>query len=131
MNTLWSINADIAIVTYGRLFANAAHAVNKMKENGVNVKVVKLNRIKPLPTDAISEVLDCKYVFFYEESEISGGTGEIFNMHLNRSGYKNYYEIKAVEDKFVHHSTVEKLYEEFGFDTESIIKHISEVISGG
>lgn len=124
------INAEISVVTYGRLFADAAFAAKKLRESGTNVKVVKLNKIKPVPAGAIDTVLDCKKIFFYEESEISGGTGEIFNMLLSKRGYCGYFEIKAVEDKFVHHSTVDQLYVEFGFDADSIQKHISEVISG-
>ncbi len=119
--------AKTALVTYGRLFAETAFACVKLRQQGLSVKVVKINKIKPIPQEAINEVLDCINVFFYEESEMSGGVGEIFNMHLTKCGYKNNFELIAVEDKFVHHSSVEQLLREFGFDSESVVRHISEV----
>lgn len=120
-------DADIAIVTYGRLFANVALASKKLREKGINIKVIKLNRIKPIDDDSVKNVLGCSRVFFYEESEMSGGTGEIFNMKLTQNNYSGKFDLIAINDKFVHHSTVEQLLEEFGFDVDSIVNHISGV----
>lgn len=119
--------ADIAIVTYGRLFASAAKAVKLLKEKNINIKVIKLNKIKPVNKQAVKEVLDAKYVFFYEEGEMSGGTGEIFNLLLSESEFKGRFIIKAVNDEFVHHATTDILLKEFGFDADSMAEFISEV----
>ncbi len=120
-------NAEIAIVTYGRLFANAAFACKCLREKGFNIKVIKLNRIKPIDDAAVQCVLDCSRIFFYEESEMSGGTGEIFNMKLTQNNYSGKFDLVAINDKFVHHSTVEQLLEEYGFDVDSMVNHISGV----
>ena len=120
-------DAKISIVTYGRLFAEAATALNILKERNIDVKIIKLNKIKPVPGDAVNAVLDSTHTFFYEESEMSGGTGEIFNMMLTNADYNGKFILKAVDDKFVHHATTEILLEEFGFDAQSIVKLISEV----
>lgn len=122
-------NADtkISIVTYGRLFAEAAKALNILKEKNVDVKIIKLNKIKPISEDAVKSVLDSSHIFFYEESEMSGGTGEIFNMMLTNANYKGKFILKAIDDKFVHHATTEILLNEFGLDSESIVSHVSEV----
>ncbi len=124
-------NAEIAIVTYGRLFAEAAYAATELNRSGIPVKVVKLNKIKPVPCEAVNNVINCTNIFFYEESEMSGGVGEIFNMLLTNNGYKNNYQLIAVEDKFVRHSTVEQLLEDHGFDRKSIEKRIREVTGNG
>lgn len=120
-------DSKTAIVTYGRLFAEAATALNILKEKNINVKVIKLNKIKPISDLAVSAVKDCNHVFFYEEGEMSGGTGEIFNMMLTGADFKGKFILKAVDDKFVHHSTTEILLKEFGFDSQSIADYISEV----
>ncbi len=120
-------DADIAIVTYGRLFANVASASKMLREKGVNIKVIKLNRIKPIDDAAVYSALGCSRIFFYEESEMSGGTGEIFNMKLTQNNYSGRFDLIAINDKFVHHSTVEQLLAEFGFDVDSIVNHISGV----
>lgn len=120
-------DADIAVVTYGRLFANAAFACKKLNKSGIKTKVIKLNKIKPIDENAVKCVLDCSHIFFYEEAEKSGGTGEIFNLKLTEKNFAGKFELLAIDDKFVHHSTVEQLLEEFGFDTDSIVRHISGV----
>ncbi len=119
--------ADIAIVTYGRLFASAAKASEILKDNNLNIKIIKLNKIKPINKNAVSDTLNCNNIFFYEESELNGGVGQIFNMMLTDSGYKGKYLIKAVDNKFVHHATDTILLKEYGFDSQSIVSFITEV----
>lgn len=121
-------DAIISVVTYGRLFAEAAAALNVLKEKNIKIKIIKLNKIKPISEDAVSAVLDSSYVFFYEESEMSGGAGEIFNMMLTKAKFRGNFILRAVDDRFVSHATTEILMNEFGFDSQSIVNYISEVI---
>lgn len=121
-------DAKISVVTYGRLFAEAASALNILKEKGTNIKVIKLNKIKPVASDAVSAVLDSSDVFFYEEGEMSGGTGEIFNMMLTNAKYKGNFILKAIDDKYVAHASTEILLNKFGFDAQTIADYVSEVI---
>ena len=123
-------SADISIVTYGRLFASAAKTVKLLKEKNINIKVIKLNKIKPINQQAVNEALSSKFVFFYEEGEISGGVAEVFNMLLTKAEFKGKYIIKAVNDEFVHHATTEILLKEYGFDEDSMVSFISEVTAG-
>lgn len=122
-------DSEIAIVTYGRLFSASAKAKNILKESDISVKVIKLNKIKPIPVKAVENVMNCSYVFFYEEGEKSGGCGEIFNMMLTNADFDGKFCLKAVDDKFVQHATAEILLKEYGFDEESISRYIQEVIS--
>ena len=121
-------DAKTAIVTYGRLFAAAANAVNRLKQKGVSVKCIKLNKIKPIAENAVSEAVDCSHVIFYEESEQNGGAGEIFNLMLANCNYSGKFILRAVNNEFVHHSTAEELLREYGFDEESMTDFVSEVI---
>ena len=123
-------NADIAVVTYGRLFASAAKAVKALKADGISAKVIKLNKIKPINHASVKIAAKCNNVFFYEEGEISGGVAEIFNRMLTEEGFNARYIIKAVNDEFVHHASAEILLEEYGMDENSMIKYIKEVVSG-
>ncbi len=123
-------DSDIAIVTYGRLFASAAKAKKLLSEmQNINIKIIKLNKIKPVDPLSVNAVLNCKNVFFYEEGELSGGIGETYNMLLTKSGFNGKLIIKAVEDEFVHHATDKVLLKEYGFDEESMAEFIAEVIT--
>ncbi len=121
-------SSEIAIVTYGKLFGECANAVNDLKAKNIKAKVIKLNKIKPIPNDALASVENCKTIVFYEEGEKNGSCGEIFNLMLNDNSYSGKFYLNAVENKFVHHSTTDLLYKEFGFDCDSIVEFIQEVI---
>lgn len=117
-------DADTVIVTYGRLFFEAAKAVRELENHGIKAKVLKLNRIKPIDPEALKEVMNSKYIFFFEEGVRSGGIGEKFAAELLQHGYRGNYDITAVEDCFVKQAKVPELIKEYGFDSESMINKI-------
>ena len=120
-------NASIAIVTYGRLFDAAAKAKNILNNSGTDIQIIKLNKIKPINHNAVLDVINCKNVFFYEESELNGSVAQIFNMMLTKDNFTGNYHIKAVENEFVHHATDTILLNEYGFNAESMASFIAEV----
>ena len=46
-------NADIALITYGRLFSYACRAKEQLEKDGINIKIIKLCRIKPIDPKAV------------------------------------------------------------------------------
>ncbi len=68
--------ASIAIITYGRLFSAACEAVHLLDTEGIKARVIKLNRIKPIAREAVSNICTASKVFFFEEGIESGGIGE-------------------------------------------------------
>ncbi len=121
--------ADTVIVTYGRLFSEAAKAANVLLKKNIKVKILKLNRIKPIDPAAVEAVIGSKHIFFYEEGVRSGGIAEKFAALLLQSGYKGTYDITAVEDCFVKQAKIPELMKQYKFDCDSIVKKISETKS--
>ena len=119
--------ANIVIVTYGRLFSEAAKAANLLIKDNIKVKVLKLNRIKPIDECAIDSVMDAKHIFFYEEGVRSGGIGEKFAATLLQKGYKGSYDLTAVEDCFVKQAKVPEIIKMHKMDSESIAEKIREM----
>ena len=117
-------SAEIVLVTYGRLFSETAKAVRELENRNIKAKVLKLNRIKPIDTEAIDRVLDSKYIFFFEEGVRSGGIAEKLAAELLQRGYKGGYDITAVEDCFVKQAKVPELIKDYGFDSESMVDKI-------
>lgn len=119
--------ANIVIVTYGRLFSEAAKAANELLKLNIKVKVLKLNRIKPVDENAFDCILGAKHILFYEEGVRSGGVGEKVAATLLQKGYKGTYEIVAVEDCFVKQAKIGELMKQHHFDCESIVDKISKL----
>lgn len=121
-----NVSADKVIVTYGRLFFEAAKAVKELANHSIDAKVLKLNRIKPIDPEALKEVMNATHIFFYEEGVRSGGIGEKFAAELLQHGYKGNYDITAVEDCFVKQAKVPELIKQYGFDSDSMVNKIVE-----
>lgn len=124
---LMNPNSDIALVTYGRVYFNALKAADKLKEKGINIKIIKINKIKPLSVSIVEEIRKSKKAFFFEEGIKSGGVGEKLGAMLIENGYKGEYRITAVEDEFVAHASVSRLMERYGLDADGMMK----IIEGG
>lgn len=119
-------DAEICIVTYGRLFSFAAEAVDKLKGQGIAVKLLKLNRIIPLESDAVRKVLACHQVFFFEEGIRLGGVGEHFASLLLEAGFPGQYVLRAVEDPFIKHASMFRILEQLGLNAEGICHTVLE-----
>ncbi len=119
-------SADKVIVTYGRLFFEAAKAIKELANHSIDAKVLKLNRIKPIAPEALKAVMNATHIFFYEEGVRSGGIGEKFAAELLQHGYKGNYDITAVEDCFVKQAKVPELIKQYGFDSDSMVNKIVE-----
>ena len=94
----------------------------------IKVKVIKLNRIKPVDEEAYDIALEAKHILFVEEGVRSGGVGEKFAATLLQKGYKGTYNLTAVDDCFVKQAKIDELYKQFGFDSESIAAKVKEII---
>ena len=110
--------------------ANVVNAVEILKENNVNVSVLILNKIKPLPIEVLDIAKKHNMVFFYEESVKSGSIGESFADNLLNTGFKNRYMHVAVDDEFVPHASIQALMKKYKLDTESIVKNVMEILNG-
>lgn len=114
-------DAGIALVTYGRLYFNALKAKKMLSEKGVDVKIVKINKIKPLPDGAAEEVRGCKNVLFFEEGMKNGGVAEEFASKLTEKGFGGRYKITAVDGEFVSHASVDRLMEKYLMSPEKMV----------
>lgn len=123
-----SEDAKTAIVTYGRLSWNACVAVKALSDKGVGVKLIKLNKIKPLPQSALAQVADCDKVFFFEEGMKKGGIGEEFAASLLEIGYKGSCRVIAVDGEFVAHASVAKQLEKYSLSADKMIETIEREV---
>lgn len=119
-------NAKYAIVTYGRLFSNACKAKKRLyDEKGIDVKILKLNKIKPISDACVKTVLDCDKIWFYEEGIKTGGVGEHFACMLLSDGFKGSYKHIAVTDCFIKQASVERQMLFYKMDAESMFNEVS------
>lgn len=115
--------AGITIVTYGRLFSFACLAVSKLRESGLRVNVVKLNRIQPIDPAAVSAAASSGRVFFFEEGIGRGGVGEHFDYLLGQAGFSGVFRLRAI-DGFVPQATMAQTLSSLGLDDRGMTEMI-------
>ncbi len=123
-------NKDVAIITYGRVSAYALSAKDKLSVEGVNVDVIILNRIRPIPEEAISDAMDRQNIFIFEEGSKYGGVAERFSSILMTKGYKGNVNITAVEEEFVPQSSVDNALKKYNLDTDGIYNTVKSFLKG-
>jgi 1-deoxy-D-xylulose-5-phosphate synthase len=121
-------DSDVVLVTYGRLFSYACKAKEKLAQQGINLKIIKLCRIKPIDPNVILEALKSNKVFFFEESLLDGGIGETFGYELKQRDYNGFYKIHAIKNTFVQHQTVDQALAEYKLDDCGMIEIIKEYL---
>ncbi|MDF2632315.1 MAG: dxs, partial [Caproiciproducens sp.] len=116
-------SAEIVIVTYGRLFSFACKALSMLKEKGIPVRIVKLNRIKPIDSDAVDDALKAKKIFFFEEGIQQGGVGEHFDYLLTQSGFSGKFYLRGITN-FVPHATMMQSLDALELDDKGMVNMI-------
>lgn len=114
-------NKTTLIVTYGRLFAEACIAAEK-----IGASVLKLNRVFPLDPAMMEEAFQYKNIVFFEESVEPGSIAEHFGAELQKRSFKGRYKACCVKG-FVPHMSVSRAMQIHGLDHDSMIKTIEEV----
>ncbi len=117
-------DAQKLLITYGRLFSNAVKAYEMLKEDGENVCVLKLCKIKPIDKNAIEFAKGFEKIHFFEEGILAGGIGETLDYELTKIGYTGLYKVTAIEDRFIPHSSVADALKENSLDARSMYEII-------
>lgn len=122
--TVYGSGKDALIVTYGRTFSFAAQAKEVLADKRKDVSILKLNRIKPIPEEALEIASNYEKIYFFEEGMEIGGIGELFCYRLKDYDFKGSFDLTAVKGKFVPQSTVEEALAELNLDCCGIVNKL-------
>ncbi|MBQ3286189.1 MAG: 1-deoxy-D-xylulose-5-phosphate synthase [Ruminococcus sp.] len=117
-------DADTLLVTYGRLFSEAVAAREIMKEQGKELCILKLCRIKPIDERAVKLASDFKNIRFFEEGMRSGSVADVFRDMLDRQNYGGSYKVTAVDNIYVQHASVASTLKTLGLDALSMAQSL-------
>ena len=123
-------DADVSLVTYGRIFGNACKAYKALKKQGMSIRVVKLNKIKPLDPSVVEILKDSRSIFFFEEGIQNGGVGEKLALRLLEAGYRGEYKLTAVDYCFVEQGSVASTIAKNNLDTDSMVEIVGGAFGG-
>ena len=121
-------DAEIAIVTYGRIFGECYKAYERLVAQKKKVKIIKLNVIVPIPEDALEHIANVKKLFFFEEGVESGGVGESFASAMLENKLSPEFILTAFPDCFVKQGKTDSILSQYGLDSEGVYNTIIKEI---
>ena len=115
----------VAILSFGTLLENAKVAAEEL-----NATVIDMRFIKPLDTDAISELLGSHDVIVtLEDNAIAGGAGSAVNEYLAAIKADVTILNLGIPDEFIKHGTQDEMHAEMGLDANGILTSIKEFMA--
>lgn len=116
-------DAEILMVTYGRITRQVFSAMQIIKEN-CSVAMLKLNRIYPINIEVLLPFFkNKKAIYFVEEGIKSGGVSEKIASQIRCYGISAQIHIKAIES-YLSHGELDDLFEHCGFTPNDIAQDI-------
>jgi len=119
----WSKNDEVTVVAGGITVHEALKAYEKLKAEGINIRVIDCYSIKPLDSETLIRAFEeTKYIITVEDHYPEGGIGEaVASLGLRP-------RILAVR-KMPHSGKPEELLAEQGIDAAGIINEVRKIIS--
>ena len=119
--------SDVCVVTYGTLVNNVLSASKRLESDGLRASVLKLNSLKPLDDEIISDIASRhKSVIVVEEVVEKGSVFE----QISAMCSKNNINCKLIPvntgDSFTTHGELDKLYNVLNLSEEGIYKTVLE-----
>lgn len=114
------------IVCYGRQFAEALKAKEALKEQGIEVSILKLNLVTPFVPEMVDMLCEYKNIYSFEEHVKNGSISAKLGLALMDNGFKNNYKYTCVNNYTVYHANIPQLQKTCKLDAESIAEMIKE-----
>ena len=124
--------SDALIVGFGPVVQHALDAaVVLVEEYGIDITVVNARFAKPLDTELLAKELPRhKVVCTVEDHALLGGFGSAVIEFANDAalGLQSCIKRFGVADEFVAHASQAEQYEQYGYDTKSIVRYVSSQV---
>ncbi|MEO6302292.1 MAG: 1-deoxy-D-xylulose-5-phosphate synthase, partial [Bacteroidia bacterium] len=120
---------DIALLTIGTVGNNAVEACKILEAKGIKAAHYDMRFVKPIDEELLHEVFK-KYhkIVTIEDGCIMGGMGSAIIEFMCDNNYQAQVKRLGIPDEYIEHGTQLELQKECGFDTDSIVQTVTEMI---
>lgn len=117
--------ADATVLTLGPIAREAAKAIERAREQGVEAAHYDMVYLKPLDETILQAAAESGApIITVEDASVNGGLGSAVTEWLNSHGHNIQVQKLGVPDKFVPQGTVAELYKLCGMDADTIYQHL-------
>ena len=119
---------DVAIIATGMMVQKAIEASDKLKEEGINARVINISTIKPIDKELVLKAArETKGIVTAEEHSIIGGLGAAVSQVVT-SNYPTIVKTIGIKDTFGESGTPDELMKKYGLTSEEIIKAVKGMV---
>jgi transketolase len=119
---------DLAIIGTGEMVYHCMEAAKKLKEQGINARVIDMHTLKPFDKEIVEKAAaETGRIITVEEHSIFGGLGSAVAEIVSQ---KNPVPVRilGIPDEFAIHGKPLEIFHYYGIDTEGIVKTALEII---
>ncbi|RBW70613.1 1-deoxy-D-xylulose-5-phosphate synthase [Bacillus taeanensis] len=121
--------SDLAILSFGPILQKALEAAERLKKEGISVKVINARSIKPLDEEMLISLAEQNMpLITIEEAALQGGFGSAVLELLSDNNQQLIVERMGIPDRFIEHGSVKHLLEEIGLTVPSIIERVRTIL---
>lgn len=123
--------ADINVVAHGAVTGNCLLAVRKLKEVGYSVGLLNMHTIKPIDSNAISQLssISKKIVVVEEHFEHGGLSNTLLNLLYNKYSFRGEFLTRNLGHNFLGSGEYNYIMQNQGLDPCSIEAFLTELAS--
>lgn len=121
--------SDVAILTIGHAGNLVKEAITKLDALNISAAHFDMRFVKPIDEEILHQVFDAfKIVITVEDGVIAGGFGSAVLEFMADNNYNSKVKRLGIPDSFIEHGTTADLYKECGFDADSIVSTVQELV---
>jgi len=121
--------SDVAILTIGHAGNLVKEAITKLDTLNISAAHFDMRFVKPIDEEILHQVFDAfKVVITVEDGVIAGGFGSAVLEFMVDNNYNSKVKRLGIPDRFIEHGTTADLYKECGFDADSIVSTVQELV---
>jgi 1-deoxy-D-xylulose-5-phosphate synthase len=121
---------DIAVLTIGTAGVMAEDAIIRLEMENIEPEHWDMRFVKPMDKECLHAIFrSFKQVLIVEDGVLAGGFGSAIIEFMCDNGYQASVKRLGVPDAFIDHGSQGELYEECGFDAESIYQVIKTMVA--
>lgn len=119
---------DLAVVSIGTTGNEAAAALDRLREEGIEAAHYDLRFAKPLDEELLLQAgTRHRKIVTVEDGAVRGGVGEAISALFNRNGMHVSVTNLGIPDRFIEHGTLAELKALCGYDAEGIYRTLKNL----
>jgi len=123
---------DITLIACGELVIEAKRAGEKLKEKGINARVIDMYCIKPMDREAVVKAAkETKGIITIEEHTRFGGMGSMVSQIVAAQVPNTRVVNLALPDSPVITGKSKEVFKYYGLDSDGIVKSVLEMMKNG